>query len=187
MHSKFHTTAGFTLVEILVAAAVFAIVMVIAVDVFVLVLRKPLKQVDTQHVQEELNYVFEKIASDVRTKGIDYTTYPSGFGNPQTEIYLTNGSTKTRLYLSAGRLFHSDTSIGSGAVTTVPLTTSNSSDVVIDQMTVYVYPTTDPTKTTGTVTNHQEAIVLYLAGHSTADPTKSITAQTVFTLRYYAR
>lgn len=180
MAIKQNNNSGFTLVEMLVAAAVFAIVMVIAVDLFVLVLRTPLQQVDTQHVQEELNYVFEQVAQTARVSQIDYNSY-AAFTNPQTDLYFKTATTTTHIYLSGGQIVES---VDSGAA--VPLTTSSSSDVVISQMVVYVYPGTDPADTSSIV-NNQETVVLYLEGRSMADPSHPVSAQTMITLRYYAR
>lgn len=188
MAIKQNNNSGFTLVEMLVAAAVFAIVMVIAVDLFVLVLRTPLQQVDTQHVQEELNYVFEQVAQTARVNQIDYDAYkilyPSGFPDPLPDdagLYFKTATTTTHIYLSSGQIVES---VDGGAA--VPLTTSGSSDVVITRMVVYVYPGHDPADTSSIV-NSQETVVLYLEGRSTADPSHPVSAQTMITLRYYAR
>lgn len=179
-----HNRKGFTLVELLVAAALFATVVVIAVNIFILTLRKPLQEIDNQHVQEEISYLFEALAFQVRSNQLDYGQY-TAITNPVAELYLVGldgTSDQSRLYLSSGQVFLEKISTGS----TYPLTTVSSNDVMIDVLQFFIYPQTDPSDPS-VGDNFQPAVVLYISGHSVKDPTVTFSAQTLMTFRAYVR
>lgn len=176
---------GFTLVELLVAAALFSTVVVVAVNIFVLTLRKPLLQIDNQHLQEEIVYAFELMEYQLSQAQIDYATYTTLYGgitNPVTELYFFNGSDQLKMYLTGGQIVLENTTSSEK----YPLTTTASGDVAIDELTMYIYPTTDPTDPANGI-NDQEAVVVYISGHSVLDPTTTFAAQTFITFRNYVR
>lgn len=72
MHSN---KSGFTIVEALVAMAVFAIVATLAVSIFVNFQRIPFKQIFGRSVQEEATYILEELNYHLKRIGINYAAY----------------------------------------------------------------------------------------------------------------
>ncbi|EKD79655.1 MAG: hypothetical protein ACD_41C00016G0002 [uncultured bacterium] len=176
---------GFTLVELLVAAALFATVVVVAVNIFVLTLRKPLRQIDNQHVQEEINYVFELLSYQISQATIDYDTYDTLYGgitNPVSELYIDLTGDELEIFLDSGQIWLGNLVSGDK----YPLSSTVDGDVEIDELTFYVYPTSDPTDPANGV-HYQEAVVVYISGHGVQDPTATFAAQTFITFRSYVR
>ncbi|EKD79544.1 MAG: hypothetical protein ACD_41C00041G0004 [uncultured bacterium] len=172
---------GFTLVELLVAAALFATVVVVAVNMFVVTLNKPLRQIDNQHLQEEIAYAFELLEYQLSQGKINYAAYTT-ISNPVTTLYFWADGEQMKLYLTGGQVVIEN--IASGEE--YPLTTTAGGDVTIDDLVMYLYPTTDPADPANGV-NYQEAVVVYLSGHSVVDPNTTFAAQTFITFRNYVR
>lgn len=176
--------AGFTLVEMLVAAALFSLVMISAVNLFIIFLRRPLQQIDEYHVYEEVNYALNELTAHARESYIDYATYVT-VTNPATDLYMVEADgVQFHAYLSAGQLWV-DTTNGS-TTTTTPLTSSSTADVYIDSFTVYLYPSLDPFDVT-TGENSQPAVVISIVGHSVTNTTVTFASQTLISTRVYER
>lgn len=176
---------GFSIVEIVVAAALFSMLMVAAVNLFVIFLRGPLQQIDEYHVYEEVNNALWELNRVVYSDKIDYAAYGT-VSNPETDLYLmtADNSETTHIYMSGGQLFA--TIVNAGVSDTTALTSSGSGDVYIDTFNVYVYPSLDPF-TIANATNSQPAVVIQIVAHSVSDPTVSFVAQTLITTRVYER
>lgn len=172
---------GFTLVELLVAAALFATVVVVAVNIFILTLRKPLLQIDNQHLQEEIVYAFELLEYQLSQAKIDYTYY-SSITNPLTELYYLVDGAQMKLFLSGGQIIVEEVASG----VQYPLTTTAGGDIFIDDLILYAYPKTDPSNPISGP-DYQEAVVVYISGHSVNDPNTTFAAQTFITFRTYVR
>lgn len=178
-------TQGFTIVEIVVAAALFSVIMVAAVNLFVIFLRRPLQQIDEYHLYEEVNNALWELNRAVYSEKIDYAIYGT-VSNPETDLYLVSAdnSETTHIYLSSGQLFA--TIVTAGVPDTIALTSSSSNDVYIDTFNVYVYPSLDPF-IIANATNSQPAVVIQIVAHSVSNPDVSFTTQTLITTRVYER
>lgn len=181
---KQHTSPGFSLLEIVVAAALFSVIMVAVVNLFVIFLRRPLQQIDEYHVYEEVNNALWELNRLTYSEKIDYTTYGT-ISNPETDLYLvaTDNSETVHIYLSSGQLFA--TIVDAGGTDTIALT-SSSNEVYIDTFSVYVYPSLDPF-IIANATNSQPAVVIQIVAHSVSNPAVTFTAQTLITTRVYER
>lgn len=174
---------GFTLVELLVAAALFATVVVVAVNIFILTLRKPLRQIDNQHLQEEVSYVFEVMSYQLTQAQIDYSLYGGSITNPVNTLYLTfPGDEQVEISLDSGQIILANLTSSDKT----PLSSTVNGDVEIDELVFYVYPTADPTDPANGI-DRQEAVVAYISGHSVQDVATEFAAQTFITFRSYAR
>jgi prepilin-type N-terminal cleavage/methylation domain-containing protein len=173
---------GFTLVELLVAAALFATVIAVAVNLFILALRRPLIEVDNQHLQEEVTYMFEVLANRLTTSTIAYGN--TAITNPTSELYLTDprGSAVYRYYLSGSQILVEEVSTG----ISTPMTTTANNDVAIDSLRFYVYPQSSPADPSAAV-NNQPAVVVAVSGHSVKDTARTFKIQTLLTSRIYVR
>lgn len=84
--TKKHITdeRGFTLIEMVVVVAIFAVAITITTDVFILAQRAQKKTASLQKLNTDLRFISNKITGDLRTSSIDYDYYgstgPSGTG-----------------------------------------------------------------------------------------------------------
>lgn len=173
---------GFTIVELVVAAALFATIVTVAVNLFVLTLRQPLTEVDNQHLQEEIDFVFEGLASNLSDLTIDYDEYAATITNPQATLYLHGDTQEVYITLVGGQIMFTNTTTGLSS----PLTSLNNDDVEIDTLSFYIYPQSDPADVTNNV-NYQPAVVMRIAGHSVKQTQRTFQAQSFLTLRTYVR
>lgn len=75
-HSSLRSSgAGFTLLEIVLVTAIFALTAVLAVDIFLVMTKLQRKTVTSQRLQGDARFVMELIAKDVRLGQIDYAFY----------------------------------------------------------------------------------------------------------------
>ena len=75
LQSDPHVKKGFTLVEVLIAASIFTIVSLIAVTVFVNVLRIQRRVALENAIYEDARVMMERIAREVRENTVDYEEY----------------------------------------------------------------------------------------------------------------
>ncbi|MFA6512316.1 MAG: prepilin-type N-terminal cleavage/methylation domain-containing protein [Patescibacteria group bacterium] len=66
---------GFTLLELLIVTAIFALTVVLAVDIFIVLTKLQRKTFTSQRLQGDARFVMELIAKDVRLGQIDYEFY----------------------------------------------------------------------------------------------------------------
>ncbi len=81
---------GFTLVELVVAITILGLIMVSVFTIYINLINVNRKLEQTRILQENTRMITEKIATDVREKGIDFNTCGWFEDNP-TECLQTNG------------------------------------------------------------------------------------------------
>lgn len=99
---------GFTLLEIVVAASLFSIVMLTATGLFVATTRGQKRTQSLVKVQDDARFVIEAMAGVVRTDGIDYSYYrdpdqvaplnPVNLAVPQSILVTKNQAGKRTVY-----------------------------------------------------------------------------------------
>lgn len=77
------TQRGFTLLELIVAAAIFSIALLVATGLFVSVTRGQKRVQSLSKVQDDARFVLEQMAQAVRIDGIDYNYYLDRNGDGQ--------------------------------------------------------------------------------------------------------
>ncbi len=92
--------AGFTLVEILVVMAVFAVLGVLLVNIFIMALQSQRQTSSRQKALGAIRYVAENISRQIRTSEINYDYYQANQGiiNPQESLALINQQGETYVY-----------------------------------------------------------------------------------------
>ncbi len=176
---------GFTLVEMLVATAIFIVAIVLALDIFMIVVRDQFTEIQRKQVEDEILFIFGEMNGNLDHTNIQYTSYTS---LPATDVlYLDDGKGGTMIIALGGVYLGGDTDKmyiqgGSG---TYPLSGEHTS---IDSLQFYVYPSSDPFDvTTGTYTNNQPTVVMYIKAHHIEHPEISVEYQTMITSRFYVR
>ncbi len=97
------TRSGFTLVEVLVALSLFAVVVTIATDLFLSFQRTSRKTQNLELVVTNARLVTERIASQLREGTIEYDLYGPGvnLSQAQTGLYTrSNTGTESYIYLA---------------------------------------------------------------------------------------
>lgn len=84
--SRFRSQRGFTIVELVVAMTVFAVVITVAVGAFVNVQRTAQKTSAQRKVQQDTRYNLEQLTRQIRSARIDYGFYLNNQSNAQCNI-----------------------------------------------------------------------------------------------------
>lgn len=191
IHHK-NSTSGFTLVEALVATAVFVIVITIALDIVLFFVKIPLEGNLGEGVQQDLNYAVEQFAYSQRNAEIDYNRYaidpacagPLAIGTAMTALCTVDNGISSIAQLG----IHPKTGtnemlyINDGSAPQ-PIT---GNDIIITDVQFYIYPAANPYDVTTGIHN-QPAIVMVISAQSIEDDSHTYTYQTMVTTRLYER
>ncbi|HEX9503919.1 MAG TPA: prepilin-type N-terminal cleavage/methylation domain-containing protein [Patescibacteria group bacterium] len=92
---------GFTLVESIVATAIFAFVIVSILGVYIAVLNLDTRTRAYRAVADNSRFIMDFLSKEVREGHINYTSYPSGLvSNTTSDLYLINQNNEAeRIYL----------------------------------------------------------------------------------------
>lgn len=66
---------GFTLIEMIIAVSIFVLVLVIATNIYLVINNTQRKVVTMQKIQDDVRYLFEAMAQEIRLGQIDYDFY----------------------------------------------------------------------------------------------------------------
>jgi prepilin-type N-terminal cleavage/methylation domain-containing protein len=151
--------AGFTLIEVIVATAVFSMAMVLATTVFVVFLQQQRRTINQQEMQNDARAVMEEIAQKLREGVADYAYYATNFAlSPQKLFSSLNGSNDECLVirdalneqyfyrLAGGKIQKFSTSTPG---TTACSTIANWSDITpasltVEAFSIFISPSQDP-------------------------------------------
>ncbi|MFA5995105.1 MAG: prepilin-type N-terminal cleavage/methylation domain-containing protein [Patescibacteria group bacterium] len=173
--NKHKRVEGFTVVEMLVATAVFAIVIVTVMQLLIMFLRGPLQQIRKKQLEEQVTYATSEIARYIREgKSFNYTA-ATAYTDFLTVTTVT-GETHI-IELSTNGNITIDTNLLTG------------NNVKITNLQFYIYPNADPTviQADGSSVNNQPAVMMVIDAQRADDPKITTHFQTLTTSRYYAR
>ncbi|MFA6410934.1 MAG: type II secretion system protein [Candidatus Buchananbacteria bacterium] len=140
--NKKKNKSGFTLIEILVVLAIFSILSVVIIDVFLLSLKSQRQTSARQKTLSNLRYVTETIAQKIRTSEIDFSSYQDGIiVNPVEKLALIDAAGNHLVYYKdqdqKGIKFKNE-STGEEALITSP------EEIEVITLAFYINPKTDP-------------------------------------------
>ncbi|MFA4881012.1 MAG: type II secretion system protein [Candidatus Doudnabacteria bacterium] len=172
---------GFTVIEMLVAMAVFSLALVAICGIFLSITKAQRKNSIDQKVQFEASHALETIAQTVRRYGIDYS---SSINNPASSLVLARQDKESITFFKGGdnRL---KMQIGTAAAENIL-----SDKVKVDDLKFWIVPVSDPFVLGGPNEQPRVTIVLSLSqSKNTAKPEEqaSIRVQTTITQRIYKR
>ncbi len=131
MHSPFFKKeSGFTLVETLVTATIFGVLVTIVGSAFVSMLNIQRRAFNTQQIEENASYVLEYMAKELRVSQILTEDTPDCPATPATILHITNQEGEDVIYQLVNGAVHR---VINGADTTV-----SSNTVVFDAFTFCV-------------------------------------------------
>lgn len=113
---------GLTLIELVVAVAVFSLVALSALGVFALGLKKQRQGLTTQIVQENIHYVLEMMAKEIRMSHIKGTTTQNSL---DIEAVKPEGIEAISYTLSNGRIMRRDDQGNDRPITSSEINVSN--------------------------------------------------------------
>jgi len=184
---------GMTLIEMLVATAIFMIIVIVVVDLAILFNKNPEDMFRQKKLEREMDYTMEFIAQKIRTNKIDYDIYEG-----MVTDYLTKSwnNPSNRLYLYSNEDEHIYFAFDSNMITYYDSTglseTLHSSDIIIDNAKFFIKPYKDPfiyDSTSGYSYNEQPRVVISLQAHHVSDTDLEypLYLQTAITTRTYER
>ncbi len=172
-----HSQFGFTLIEAVVATAVFAMTMTSIVGVYIAVQRLNRQSASLQALQQNGRFISEDVTKLIRNGQIDYARYGASVPQPTTpNLYaIDRDGMQVWVYRSGDSLILDKGSYGSANLT--------SKEVKVLNFQVFVWPATDPFPG-GT---EQPTVTMYLdlqANISSQDVTRFPFQITVATREY---
>jgi len=67
--------SGFTLIEMIIAVAIFSLVLIAATNIYLIINNSQRKVVTLQKIQEDVRFLFDAISQDIRLGSINYEFY----------------------------------------------------------------------------------------------------------------
>ncbi len=211
---KLQTSLGFTLIEIVVATALFALVISSILGIYLSVLRLNTRTRAERAVADNARFITDFFSKEVRNGHIDYTAYNSSCGqgcipsggldlylvnqnNESEHIYVWDDTTGQQIASYSGVSVCSTDSCSLKITKTVGLTnlgpsSMNSQSVRVTNVQFLIYPPHDPYRSTGVAAteNVQPHITLVLeltATQNSRDQVKLDTQSTYSELYYPSR
>ena len=171
--------AGFTIVEALVATAVFALAMTAIVGVFLAVLRVNERARQVRLVEQNARYITEFISREIRNGRIDYDAYGGAIPNPTNTLRLVDKDGN-----SASFQFSNGDVTYTRAGQTSQL---DSQGINIGNFRFFIAPVVDPFGVSpGLIEQPMVTLVLEISSENSRDPATMIVQTTVST-RFYPR
>ncbi|MBX4205128.1 MAG: prepilin-type N-terminal cleavage/methylation domain-containing protein [Candidatus Doudnabacteria bacterium] len=181
---------GFTLIEIVVAATLFAFVVTSLLGVYLSTLRLDSRTRAQRAVSDNARFIMEFMAKEVRNGHIDYTS--SGCGSVLTSVtdlcLINQGNEAEHIYAETPSAL--GTPAGTNLVLAKGASSSNlnSSAVRITKLKFLVTPAHDPLLSSSQASGYNEqphvTVILELTALSTKDPVK-LSLQSTFSQNYY--
>ncbi len=136
--NKLHVhTSGFTLIEMLVAVALFATVVAISGGVYLSIMKAQLRSINMRKVQEDSRYALEAVGREFRMGEVDHDYYGGEIPSPTPTLALINSrGVKIKFRFESERL---EKKVGDGSF--IPLTQESTK---VTNSEFYISPLTDP-------------------------------------------
>ena len=179
MHAiRHHKQQGFTLIEAVVASALFAFVVTSMLGIYTSTLKLDARTRAERAVNENGRFIMEFFAKEVTNGHIDYASYQGGLATTTNEIYLINqGLESEHIYLSGNNL----------VLTKIAGTTNlNSSTVRVTRAQFLVSPAGDPFTPAKTYNEQPHVtVILQLTANYGAKDAIALNLQSTFSDLYY--
>ena len=138
MFRKKYNFKAFTIMEMIVATAIFSVIMTMYLGIFISTFRANGKIVAKQKVQNEVRYIIDTISKEIRLGTVNYDYYSDAVSNPESvlalkdisenHIYFNNNNGILKIKYSENDIWHD-------------LSTSN---IYIEDLKFYISPINDP-------------------------------------------
>src|SRR6185295_11973130 len=130
---------GFTLIEAVVATAVFAFVISSILGVYISTLQLDRKTRAERAVINNGSFIMQFLAKEVRNGSINYASYAGPIATPAPDLYVVNqGNELERFYLSGTNIMLSKPSVSATP------SNLNADDVKVTNLKFLISPASDP-------------------------------------------
>ncbi len=126
---------GFTLIEAVVATAVFAFTIVSILGVYVATTKLDRKSRAERAVSQNGRFIMEFLAKEIRNGTIDYSSYPGGTVSTTTDLFLENQANELEHLFKSGN----DMILNKGSNVNM-----NSASVKVTKLDFYIKPVGNP-------------------------------------------
>lgn len=188
---------GFTLVEMMVVLAVFSVVMVVIVDIFMIASKASRRTLAIQQIQSDARYSMEAVSREIRMDEIDYdwSGYAGGIATPEDTLALRDADDNSIIFKKSSENCPSGTlsclvvSLDGGATFASITSLGNT---VLD-LKFYIDPLVDPFKMNVSHTydsNHEPRVTIVFVTKGVGgrpDEQQTIYLQTTVSGRVYRR
>ena len=134
MHFSIKNPSGFTLVEMLVASAVFVIIVTIITAIFVLGIGSQRKIIQEVNIQQEAQRIMQIMSKKIRKSLIDYDYYAGSLTRPEDELAFKDPKI---IYRLNNKILEQSTD----GINWYSLTMTK---IEIERLDFYIYPSQDP-------------------------------------------
>lgn len=185
---KIRNFSGFTLLEMIVATAIFVIVSTICIGIYILTMKANTKVIAMQKVQNEMRFAMEYISREIRLASIDYDYYTDFTIINPTEILALEDNFSNRVFFR--KMVRQDEETGEeNGFLQVKYNNSDWGDITADNINVkdlYFYIT--PARYPATVNdfNKQSIITIVMKFIDSKDQSETIL-QTTISARNYTK
>ncbi len=173
---------GFTLLEMLIATSLFAIIMSIFLGVYLSTLQANNKMIRMQKVQNEMRYILEIMSREIRLGTINYDYYESmGNNNPVEMLSLKDMSDNIIYFTSDNKNFQMKHNADDWIIL-------NTDYIRIDNLGFYILPTNNPFSQSASILE-QPAVTVFLEISYNEDGSMdgNIKIQTTISSRQYIK
>ena len=183
---------GFSLVELLVAMALFLTVLLIVTDIFVSVSRREQLTLSHQRALNDLRYDMYFLTQQIKTNQINYKMYPQILGVTEPQLFLQDKNEKAIIFKVDG----TNCPVGVSKCLSyfkenVGWKVLSSNAVDFDFVKFYITPNQNPLElnaVTGQyLADEQTKVTIILKAFAPSEPTRKINLQTTVSGRVYGR
>lgn len=197
MKTLSQNTSGLTLVELLVAASVFAIVVVIALDLLINFMSASVDLTKQTQFQEEATFAIEEMSYRIHNSHIAYDNYNNGICrtvslplvHPKNDALCMTDTVGQDWFIELDA--HTNPNFAGAENMYIKDDFGNaplfSDDIVVSKFEVYVYPSNDPNDIVNGL-NNQEGVMIVFTLESPDEPEiGQLHYQTFISTRVYER
>ena len=181
-----NSQSGFTLIEAVVSAGVFAIAATSIVGIYTSIQGLNSRSTAIEAVQQNIRFINEDLAKIISNGSIDYASYSGLVPQPQAaNLYLTaKDGTKIRVYQTGSNLTIVKTPPLGGPAASAVYT---GSDVRVLDFRVYITPAANPFPPSLSTPKEQPTVTIYVefeANLGARDPVRQYYQTTIATKEY---
>lgn len=154
-NKKNNSFKAFTLVEMVVATAIFSLVITVYMGIFLSTFKANGRVLAQQKVQNEIRYILDLVSKELRLGTINYSYYDL-IKNPEQVLAIKDISDNT-IYFDGDngnfRIKYGEDGIWNEL---------NTNNIYVEDLKFYIYPTKDPFSQVNDSVKYQPLVTLYM-------------------------
>lgn len=178
---------GFSLAEVVVTVGIFSFATLIVSGIFIRSISTQKRLGLSQRIQSDTRLIMNRLVDEIKTKSIDYSSYPAEIVNPTDTLYLKDDQGRSFIYRESDPDFALTVCINEvstpcieysddGGATWYPVT---SNSIKVSNLDFYITPTQDPFSRTGGSYNSNAQPLVTIVSALQASVTPPSTGQNI--------